>query len=487
MQNRMLTLFFLILATAGGGTYARAKVVEDTSGSLRTLTSIADALDSADRHPVHILYVHGMNEVGAGDSWLLRKSICTKLKLCEVTDWKNAGAEFPDEGEFAPGSAPPALDYLGTPIWNNAEEWRASAPFVVHWVVHLRGHRSVLVVDEMNWWPLVLALKCRRIVANEAYLAGLNRELLQTCSQQSKQDPDGLGHFFPWISPDEAARLAAIRPHAVLINRTMKDDLIDWGFSDVAIVVGQIGGLLRDGLRQLMEKSASFDANEASAPAGANNAHGRYDWRAQLRRDNTMDQEFIGVTHSLGAYLLFNTLNVEPAGLTGLGMTAPEAAQQTDENSAVRYIFERTLLCYFFANQLELLEITNLDRASDAASGAGQSPAGAQTPTFAAPVTKFRALVQEWVQLHANFQAALHPNDEAARKRLQVVAWSDPNDILTWRVSRMGGVDVVNLYVQNAVHWLWLFESPSGAHGNYAENKAVLRVMFQNSTQIRTH
>ena len=27
-----------------------------------------------------------------------------------------------------------------------------------------------------------------------------------------------------------------------------------------------------------------------------------------------MDQEFIGVTHSLGSYLLFNTLNPESAG-----------------------------------------------------------------------------------------------------------------------------------------------------------------------------
>ncbi len=128
----------MILAAAGGAAQARAKVIEDASGSLKTITSIADALDSADRHPVHILYVHGINQVGAGDSALLRESICTRLKLCEVSDWKNAGVEFADKGEFSSDVQPPTLAYLGSPVWNSAEEWHAAAPFVVHWVAHLR-------------------------------------------------------------------------------------------------------------------------------------------------------------------------------------------------------------------------------------------------------------------------------------------------------------------------------------------------------------
>jgi hypothetical protein len=471
----------LILTGLSGGIAAQAKVAADPKDALKTLTSIGDALDSADHHPVHILYVHGMNEIGAGDSALLRESICTKLKLCAVADWKNAGAEFPDKGEFAPGAPPPPFEYQRSRIWNNAEEWRASAPFVVHWVVHLRRHPAVLVVDEMNWWPLVLAFKCRRIMASEAYLAGLNRQLLQVCSQQSMQDPGGLGHFYPWISPDEAAKLAAIRPHAALINRTLKDGLIDWGVSDLAIVVGPIGGLLRDGLRQLMAKSAAFDPNLAGAPGGASDARGRYDWRAQLRRDNTMDQEFVAVTHSLGAFLLFDTLTAGSAAPAGQAITAPEAARQADENDAGRYIFERTLLCYFFANQLQLLEITNLETDSGAASGASQPPAAAQAPAAAARVAELRTSVDEWEQLHADFQVALHPNDVPARKRLQVVAWSDPNDVLTWRVARVGDVDVVNLYVQNALSWFRLFAWPIAAHGNYARNKDVLRVMFSDT------
>ncbi len=49
---------------------------------------------------------------------------------------------------------------------------------------------------------------------------------------------------------------------------------------------------------------------------------------------------------------------------------------------------------------------------------------------------------------------------------------------MTFRVPRIGDVDVVNLYVQNATRWFGLLESPSGAHSYYAKNKAVLLVMF---------
>ncbi len=78
-----------------------------------------------------------------------------------------------------------------------------------------------------------------------------------------------------------------------------------------------------------------------------------------------MDQEFIGVTHSLGSYLLFNTLNPEFASASDENLSPADAARKTAEENAMRYIFERTSLVYFFANQLEMLEITNLESAPE--------------------------------------------------------------------------------------------------------------------------
>jgi hypothetical protein len=481
MQRGKLICTLLILAVVGGAAQARAKVVEDVSGSLKTLTSIGDALDSPDHHPVHILYIHGIDAVGAGGSVLLRQSICTKLKLCAVKDWKNAGVEFPDKGEFADGVEPPKLNYLGSPVWENAEEWHDSAPFVVHWVAHLRGHPSILVVDEINWWPLTLALKCRRVVAPEAYLAGPYGFLLQFCSDQKAQAPNGMGRFYPWIKADEAAELEMIQPRGVRINRSLKDDIVDWGLTDVLLTTGQLGGILRDGVRQLMAKSAAFDPRDASDSPETSDRRERYKWWEQLRSDNTMDQEFVGVTHSLGSYLFFNTLNPEPSGAAFPSQTAQDAAWQTDENEAVRYIFERMSLVHFLANQLELLEITNLEITQQTPSAAIQPRGLAPPPAPVTPAADFRSLVNRWKQMQTKFQAALHPNDEAARRKVQVVAWSDPSDVITFRVPDIGDVNVVNLYVQNARRWFGLFEAPDGAHCDYAKNKDVLRVMFENT------
>jgi hypothetical protein len=488
MQNRTLRLFILTLAVASGGAFARAKVVEDTNGSLKTLRSIGDALDSADRHPVHVLYVHGIDEVGAGDSKMLRDSICTKLKLCAVGDWKNGGTEYADKGEFSSSVEPPTLAYLGSPVWNSPEEWHAAAPFVVHWVVHLRGHSSVLVVDEINWWPLVLALKCRRVIAAEAHLAGPDQFLLQVCSNRSAQDPDGSGRFYPWITADDAARLEKIRPRGVLVNRELKSGLVDWGLSDVLMAVGPLGGILRDGVRQLMAKSAAFDPNAASDDPNESAGIGKYDWKSQLSRDNTLDQEFIGVTHSLGSYLLFNTLNPEFSSTSEENLSPADAARKTAEENAIRYIFERTSLMYFFANQLEMLEITNLESAPASTESAMKSRGLAPPPMVpTSPAENFRSLVGRWKNIQENYQSALHPNDATSRENVQVVAWSDPSDVITYRVPKIGDVEVVNLYVKNAARWFGLIESPSKAHSGYAKNIDVLRVMFAETKPPLTH
>jgi hypothetical protein len=474
-----LTIFLLILAATVGAPRVHATVVEDVSGSLKTLSSIADALDSPDHHPVHILYVHGIDRVGSGDSSMLRESICTELKLCQVSDWKNAGVEFADKGEFSTAVLPPTLAYLGNPVWNSPAEWQAAAPFVVHWAVHLRGHSAVLVLDEINWWPLVLALKCRHVIAAEAHLSGPDQYLLQVCSQQSAQEPDGVGRFFPWIPPDQAAKLAKIRPRGVLINRELKSGLVDWGLSDVLMAVGPMGGILRDGVRQLMAKSAAFDPNAAAADSSGNAGIGTYNWKSQLSRDNELDQEFIGVTHSLGSYLLFNALNPEFATVAGQGLSPADAARKTAEENAVHYIFERTSQVYFFANQLEMLEITNLESAPESSTTAMKSRGLAPAPAVPTnPAENFRALVGRWKNYQTNFQLVLHPSDETAREKVQVVAWSDPSDVITYRVPKIGDVEVVNLYVKNSARWFGLLESPRKAHADYAKNIDVLRVMF---------
>jgi hypothetical protein len=454
---------------------------EDAPGSIRTMQTLAETLKSADQRPVHILYMHGINSLGSDDSQMFRDSICKIAHLCEG-DWQKAGTEYADHGSFAPDAPAPTLEYLNARIWTNsnqAEQWRASAPFVTHYVVRLRGHNAVLAVDEINWWPMVLKLKCEQIVPGDAQLAGPNRELLAFCSQATTADPQNPKRFtqYQWITPADAAHLEHLPNRAALINRGLKTGLEDWGFSDVFLGVGPLRPMIEEGIRQLVAKSAAFDPRAA---AGLNTlAQGRpaYDWRAQLENGSSDDQVFVAVTHSMGSFLLLDAFDpntaAQPWRAAEQGAT-PDVA----ERQALQYVVERTGLIYFFANQVPILELANLtigpaSPAEAAGQGTQAAPAAAQ-----AAATLESGLIEKWSQVHNAFEQRLHATQAGAQTRIQIVAFSDPSDLLTWRVPELRDVDVFNLNVQNGVHWLWLIESPSAAHDNYAKNKKVIRAIF---------
>jgi len=461
-----------------GGISAHAKVIEDVPGSLKGLQTILDALNTADQRPVHILYMHGINSLGADDSQNFRDSICKIAHLC-ASGWRTAGTEYPDYGPFDPTADPPTLQYLGVPIWTkdkNREEWRASAPFVTHYVVRLRDHNAILVLDEINWWPLVLKLKCQRIVPGDTRLTGSNASLIEFCSKSILQDQTNSIRYtqYPWLTTDQAKQIEALPRRAALINRGIKTGLEDWGFSDVLLGVGPLRPTIEEGIRQLIAKSAAFDARAAAGTTTLVQGRAAYNWQEHLANGNS-DQAFIAVTHSMGSFLLLDTLSLD----TGKkGVVAPhehESWDGTAEDQALRYVAERTSLIYFFANQVPILELANLTSGSSAANAV--QPAQAAVPLQPGE-NPDSALISQWAQLHAAFEQRLHPNEPTAQPKIQLVAFCDPSDLLTWRVPKLRDVDVVNLYVQNAIHWFWLLESPTNAHDNYAKDKDVIRVMF---------
>jgi len=465
-----------------GGTTAHAKVVEDVPGSLKGMETVWDALKTADQRPVHILYMHGINSLGSDDSQVFRDSICNVAHLCE-SKWQKAGTEYADYGPYALDATPPTLEYLGVPIWtseNDAAEWRASAPFVTHYVVRLRGHNAILVLDEINWWPLVLKLKCERIVPGDSHLAGPNRSLLSFCSLPNKDDPDNAKRFkqYQWLTEKQASDLGHMPNRAALINRGLKTGLEDWGFSDVFLGIGPLRPVLEEGIRQLIAKSAAFDPRASAGTKSVHEGRQAYNWQEHLQSGKSDDQVFVAVTHSMGSFLILDSLDLGTANRAKAAPHSLQAQQDSIEDQALQYVAERTSLIYFFANQVPILELANLksDGSSQAAAiGPDTSPDPKAAQTAPASETE---LISRWAQVHAAFENRVHPNDAVEQPKIQVVAFSDPSDLLTWRVPKLRDVDVVNLYVQNGLHWFWLLESPTTAHDNYAKNRDVIHVMF---------
>lgn len=416
---------FSIVTIANGQTGSNAP-------SQKPITSLADSLSRSNVKQLHILYVHGMAADGPGDfdSWGLRKSICDRLGDCISPAGELDGHEFADEDEFALNSSPPNLAYMGHPIWDKPEEWNAAAPFVTHWRLERKTGTSVYV-DEINWWPLVFALKCRQIIQTDAALVGPDTAVIDRCSVLKTDSVPGRYVSYPWITPEDAQRLKLLPLRGAKLNRSLKNSIMDWGFSDAVLSVGALRPLLLDGIRQLVLKSANVgpDGNRGIATA--------------LRPD----QEFVIVSHSLGSYLIFAALDY----------AATASDSETTQRSKVTFdsILSHTSMVYFFANQLRLLELANLDDMHGA---------------------NMIDHLETWGNLRTTYLEKIGVKDAPPP---QIVAWNDPSDLLTWDVPTLTSVRVSNRSVKNATHWFWLFENPTKAHDHYAQNSSVIREMLK--------
>jgi hypothetical protein len=156
-------------------------------------------------------------------------------------------------------------------------------------------------------------------------------------------------------------------------------------------------------------------------------------------------QEFVVVSHSLGSYLMFSALDLQ---------SDPQAVTQPDWQTRFERVLSQTSHAYFMANQVRLLELASLDATEN-----------------------LRVHLDNWGNLRTRAQ-------EPAP---QIVAWSDPDDLLTWQVpdlaqsdakdSSAKHVQVINRPAKNAWRWFGLIEGPAAAHTNYDINKSVVRAM----------
>lgn len=160
------------------------------------------------------------------------------------------------------------------------------------------------------------------------------------------------------------------------------------------------------------------------------------------------NQEFIVVSHSLGSYLMFSALDL-PAD-------RPEA-QIPGWKKGLGDVLAQTSHAFFMANQLSLLELAELDL---------DSP------------KQMKQHLESWIAARKH----------AKQAQPTIVAFSDPDDLLTWQVPKLvaapdpngDSILVNNLPEINACRWcfLFLFANPETAHITYDKNKRVVRAML---------
>jgi hypothetical protein len=256
----------------------------------------------------------------------------------------------------------------------------------------------------------------------------------QLCYDQTRKSPG--------CPPAEAAK-AYPYPRATL-NRILKDGILDDCLADAVIYQG----MARDDISGQMQRAivhataTSGGAAQTPSPLAA----------AAAVPDSI---PLVIIAESLGSKVAFDAL----WKLIANDSTAA-AGQRT---------FDRTAQIFMEANQLPILALA--DKGLDGVNALRPESAGASGGGY--PVDPLASLIRV---RRANIMAL----DGKPRAAPQVVAFTDPNDLLSYILapgphSQAAGYPVVDVVLSNDRTYLGLAELPTTAHTGYGSNKAVQR------------
>jgi hypothetical protein len=295
---------------------------------------------------------------------------------------------------------------------------------------------------------------------------------------------DGGGHAYasPRIIDDDIKKAWG--------NGYLKHNVMDDGFSEAVLYVEHYHHEVMH--RSLLKALKVFFTREYDLPPGS--------------RESLGESSVAFVSASLGSTMLIDALNVyfknylkthpdpahalREATLVGASETLPKPGAPTGDaapelaassadveqgTAAFGATIARTKLVFMFANQISLLELPTFDpivykRATKRAERRMENLQDIVS-TVAQEENRQRATRDE---------PSLNPHD------VDVVGFSDPNDLLTYRLDAPGlnagdsplvNVRLHNVAPHNGWDWLGLMEWPLTAHTGYPENNHVMEMV----------
>ena len=439
---------------------------------LSEVRTVGRLLDEHPKDDLHIVLIHGIRTADRKTWDEFRLLLCAHLgDRCAKT------ISIRTTDRLVLQADPPRADYFGQEVWaddgpsvpnrHDAEaKWRGSQPFVDHYLVGLKDGRH-LFIDEINWWPLVLAFKCQFVVPTDADLVGPDKDNIATCAA----DDDV---HFPWLTRSHQADLMGIHPisgGAPWLNGVLKNQIMDWGISDAVLSLGTLKSWLRKTVRCAFNDIATETTSDFGGPGSSQDRTVTCDdYERSGGASPRPSGQFALISHSLGAFLLMDTfaaaaadsheypqlgadqcrVSVGPDALPKADDTGEFAAEISRGSQSLCLVLAESGQLYFLANQFPLLELarTQFYRSSDHRSS-------------------FESALKLWAHIGS-----------AVSEQKQIVAFSDPGDILTFKVPPIDGAKVINAYPHNAFRWFGIMEWPPSAHVNYLTKKEVLSVVF---------
>ena len=180
------------------------------------------------------------------------------------------------------------------------------------------------------------------------------------------------------------------------------------------------------------------------------------------------------ITHSMGGYMLMDAIDDELRN---------QDCSKVHGGSPAQKILENTRLIYMMANQLALLDLTTMRHYP--------RPPGAPSPAPSTSDKLAQRFARCWTGATLKVRSASMPTgtEETLSKKptRQIVAFSDPNDILSWRLKpanlklprpEWSSVELTNVYMSNNEFSIpLLFSDPATAHTGYFVNPTVMDML----------
>ena len=227
------------------------------------------------------------------------------------------------------------------------------------------------------------------------------------------------------------------------LNTKAKDWLLDDCLSDALVYAGKRREAIQKQIKQAILYAAGARSTEKTLPAVMQAAAEETAW-------------LFFVSHSLGSKILFDSLY--------------QLTKDPKTAAAGRQTFARTVQVFMEANQLPLLALA-IDPNQVTAASVATGRAAEQ------PVDSLDALVRE-IPERSLRQGGLPVEPKRKPVQFQVVAFTDPNDVLSYIltgsvVGQKASYHFIDVAVSNHSTWFGTLEDPIGAHLDYEKNRDV--------------
>jgi hypothetical protein len=265
-------------------------------------------------------------------------------------------------------------------------------------------------------------------------------------------------------------------PSRLWLDKIAKENVFDRDLADAVIYSGTYSPVIQRGVAEALCHAITNDVQDdhcvwPDATAAAADPY-----------------QYLFVTHSLGGRILYDLL----LNLTGNDTEAKPNPFSVDGKVPnvpfVSHMLSQTPAVYMMANQLSLIGLANMNTTARSIEGpvdylarpSASAPAATVSPASPHRRDILSSIADARGEALRKFPATT--GQATPTSTLNIIAFSDTNDLLTWHVPSWYGttsttdpsvtVRVTNVFVRNSCPFV-ILESPPAAHSDYFINKWV--------------